>query len=129
EPTFAQAEQQLFASSDGVTRGRLLSAMASVRDPALSARVLDLGLDGRLRMNERLLPLLGQSGMPETREAAFRWLTEHYDALLAGVGRNSGHAIIGSAGSFCSEDKAREVEAFFGTRSDTVAGGPRELAL
>jgi alanyl aminopeptidase len=128
-PLFESAEAQLFTSTDGLQRSRLLNAMAYVRDPALGQRALALSLDKRLRTNERLLPLFGQMGQPETRERAFVWLREHFDALQSTLGAHGGNDVIAAAASFCSEDKAREVEAFFGPKSAQIPGGPRELLL
>ncbi|MDB4988927.1 MAG: Membrane alanine aminopeptidase [Myxococcaceae bacterium] len=128
-PSFELAEAQLLAASDGLQRSRLLNAMSSVRDAALGARVLALALDARLRTNERLLPLFGQMSQPETREHAFAWLRENFDALSGQLGAHGGNDVIAATASFCSEDKAREVEAFFGPKSPQIPGGPRELLL
>jgi cytosol alanyl aminopeptidase len=128
-PEFARAEALLFAANDGLTRTRLLTAMSYVRDPALSERVLALGLDTRLRVNERLLPLASQSMQPETRVRAFAWLREHYDAFQSQLGSHHKNDLIGTASSFCSERDAGEVESFFSSRAAQIAGGPRELAL
>jgi cytosol alanyl aminopeptidase len=127
--TFDRASEQLFAASDGMVRGRLLSALASVREPALSDRVLALALDPRLRTNERLLPLFGQSAMPESRERAFLWLQANFDAMVSQLGAHGGNDLIGTMGGFCSEPHAQQVEAYFGPRSANIPGGPRELAL
>ena len=126
---FDEVEAQLFAASDGVLRSRLLNALAYVRDEALGKRVLQLSLDPRLRTNERLLPLFGQLGQRETRERAFSWLRESYDALQTHLGAHGGNDVIAATASFCSEEKAREVEAFFAPKSQQIPGGPRELLL
>jgi alanyl aminopeptidase len=128
-PAFEQAVAQLFEATDGMLRGRYLTALSYVRDPALGQRALALALDPRLRTNERLIPLFGQLGQPETREAAFEWLRANYDALSAQLGAHGGNDVIASVASFCSEDKAREVEAFFGPKSPHIPGGPRELLM
>ena len=126
---FARAEQQLFASQDGVVRGRLLSALGYVRDPALSTRVLALSLDPRLRLNERLLPLVVQSAERRTRHAAFAWLRQRFDVLSAQIGAHGGDDLVATTAGFCSEADAREVEGFFASRAASIAGGPRALAL
>ena len=126
---FERAEAQLFAVTDGVHRAAVLHALASVRDAALSQRVLALSLDARLRTNERLLPLFGQIAQRETREQAFAWLRANYDALQAHLGAHGGNDVIAATASFCSEEKAREVDAFFAPKSQQIPGGPRELLL
>jgi alanyl aminopeptidase len=126
---FERAEAQLMAATDGTERTRYLAAMSYVRDPALGQRVLALSYDPRLRTNERLLPLFGQLGQPETRERAFEWLRTHYDEVRASLGAHGGDSLISSLSNFCSEDKAREVNAFFAVKSGQIPGGPRELQL
>jgi alanyl aminopeptidase len=128
-PAYDAVRAQLLAAEDGVQRSRLLSALANVRDPELAKRTLALTLDEKLRVNERLLPLLVQLGQRETREAAFGWLRENFDALLAKLGAHGGNDVIGATSSFCSTQAASDVEQFFGPRVEKVPGGPRELAL
>jgi alanyl aminopeptidase len=126
---FDRAEALLFEATDGVLRSRYLTALSYVRDPALSTRALSLALDARLRTNERLIPLFGQLGQPETRDSAFEWLRANYDALQPQLGGHGGNDVIAATASFCSEDKAREVDAFFAPKSPHIAGGPRELLM
>jgi len=128
-PAFEQAVAQLFQATDGVLRSRYLTALSYVRDPELGQRALALALDPRLRTNERLVPLFGQLSQPETRDAGFLWLRANYDALQAQLGAHGGNDVIAAASNFCSEDKAKEVEAFFGPKSPHIPGGPRELLM
>ncbi|HEX5659153.1 MAG TPA: ERAP1-like C-terminal domain-containing protein, partial [Polyangiales bacterium] len=120
---------QLFTTDDGVRRGRLLGALANMRDPELAKRSLGLTLDEKLRTNERLVPLLVQLGQRETRASAFAWLKDNFDGLIAKLGAHGGNDVIGATASFCSTEAAQEVEQFFSPRVDKVPGGPRELAL
>lgn len=128
-PAFEQAVLQLFEATDGVLRSRYLTALSYVRDPELGQRALALALDPRLRTNERLVPLFGQLSQPETRDAGFAWLRANYDALQAQLGAHGGNDVIAAASNFCSEDKAKEVEAFFAPKSPHIPGGPRELLM
>jgi alanyl aminopeptidase len=125
----AQASERLFAESDGTARGRLLSAIATLDRPAATEQVLSLSLDPRLRTNERLAPLFGQAARRETRAAAYAWLKQHIDPLSAVLGEHQRGDVMSAAAGFCSEDMARDVEAFFGERAPRLPGGPRELAM
>jgi alanyl aminopeptidase len=129
EGLLTRAIEQLFAETDGSARGRLLSAISTLDRPALSEQVLNLSLDPRLRTNERLAPLFGQSARKETRAAAYAWLKLHFDAFVAVLGEHHRAEVIGVTAGFCSEDMARDVEAFFGERAPRLPGGPRELAM
>jgi alanyl aminopeptidase len=128
-PLLARAAEKLFAESDGTARGRLLSAISSLDRPELSEQVLSLSLDARLRTNERLAPLFGQAARNETRAAAYAWVKQHVDAFVAVLSEHHRAEVIGSSAGFCSEDMARDVEAFFAPRASSLPGGPRELAM
>ncbi len=119
---------QLFENADdALLRARLLSALAHTKDPELAARARALALDERLRLNEVTRPLRVQMSMPETREATWVWVKEHFEELRGRLEDGAGR-LPRIGGAFCSEEKAEEVEAFFRQRADTLPGGPRTLA-
>ncbi len=128
-PVFDRAQEQLLAADDGMARTRLLNALSATKDPALGVRVLDLALDPRLRMNETIVPLSAQAARVETRDGAFEWVQQHLDTFLSRVSEHRGSRVISVFGSFCSEDKARAVEALFAPKAEQIAGAPRELKL
>ncbi|MFW6052018.1 MAG: M1 family metallopeptidase [Myxococcota bacterium] len=114
--------------SDPVLRGRLLTAVGHATDPELAARARALALDRRLRVNEVTTPLRVQLAQPETREAAWRWLTENYDALADRMATTRAGALPWLASGFCSPEDAQRVERFFEPRISELPGGPRNLA-
>ena len=115
------------ASDDALFRAQVLGALGATHDPALGQRALELSLDPALRVNEVTTTISAQLGMSETRERAWQWLREHFDAVFARVApTRAGYAPWYAAG-FCSEEKATEVEAFFSERIETLPGGPRNL--
>jgi alanyl aminopeptidase len=110
-------------------RSRLLWGLSAARDPALAEAARQLVLDPSMRDSEMLTPLGVQLSRPETRETAWAWMKEHYDAILARLPRHHGGVqLVGSGRSFCDEAHAKDVEAFFGPKSDAIEGGPRVLA-
>ncbi len=117
-------------AQDDELRGTLLGSLSRVRDPALGARVLGLVLDDRVKYTEMLTPLWGQFSAPETREAAWKWLKEHWDAVAArsSAAMFSGVQLLGMPQAFCDEAHAAEVATFFEGRAAKVEGGPRVLA-
>jgi cytosol alanyl aminopeptidase len=118
---------ELARSKDAQVRQRALLALASARDPALVARALDLALDPRLQKNERLVALKPLLGALATRDAAWAWLTEHFDALAPMLpDRHAGQ--IPGAISLCDPQRIERVRAFFAPRIDGFTGGPRNLA-
>ncbi|HEY8040412.1 MAG TPA: M1 family metallopeptidase [Polyangiaceae bacterium] len=119
----------LAKSVDETVRGRLLWAMAVAKNPELAAAARELTLDPSLRDSEVLTPLRAQLGEMETREVAWAWLKEHYDAILARLPRHHGGVALVSFGRFaCDEAHARDVEAFFTPKIESIEGGPRTLA-
>jgi alanyl aminopeptidase len=119
----------LVQSVDEAVRGRLIHAMAAARDPQLAEAGRSLSLDPALRDSEFFGPILAQLSVPETREGAWAWMKEHYDAVLARLPRHhAGVGLVSAGRFFCDEAHARDVEAFFGPKVDGIEGGPRVLA-
>jgi cytosol alanyl aminopeptidase len=117
-----------FEVADPLLRSRMLSAVAHARGPDLAKRALGLSLDPRLRVHEVLTPLRIQLAMPETREAAWQWLVEHFDELVQRVATKRRGDLPWLAAGFCSEEDAERVRAFFEPRVSALSGGPRALA-
>lgn len=128
ETVFDHLVTQLDASADATARARILIALGHAEDPALGARALRLALDPRVRVNE-ISALIGtQFRNPRTRDRAWQWLTEHFDALVARMGASQAGSLPWYAAGMCSEEAANEVRAFFEPRVSELAGGPRNLA-
>lgn len=117
------------ASVDEAVRGRIVYALGVARDPELAEAARRLVLDPGLRDSEMLTPLGAQLSRPDTRDAAWAWMKEHYDAILGRLPRHHGGVqLVGAGGHFCDEPHARDVEAFFAPKIDGIEGGPRALA-
>ena len=114
-------------SDDALLRGHILGALGSTKDPELSLRAMALALDERVRVNELYWPMRGPLTMRETRDAAWGWVQENFDALAGRLEQGAGR-LPRVASGFCSEEKAQEVEAFFTPRLSRMPGGPRVLA-
>ena len=71
----------------------------------------------------------GRPAVPvETRDSAWAWLKEHYDAILGALPRHHGGAALLTGRSFCDEAHADDVEEFLKPRAATIEGGARVLA-
>jgi alanyl aminopeptidase len=118
-------------SVDETVRSRLLVALSVAKNEELAASARDLSLDPMLRDNEVTGPISTQLTRPESREAAWAWLKDHVDALLARLPRHHGGAglISSSVRAFCDESHLQEAEALFRSRLDHIDGGPRALAM
>src|SRR5690606_37958614 len=120
--------EKLKNTEDAQVRARLLSAMGLVEDPTLSQRVLHLLLDPVLRTNERLSLLFGQASQRATRERAYSWLKQNFDAYVGKLGETARAHVFGILGSFCSTERAAEARDVFGKKAEQIPGGARELA-
>ena len=126
---FDLAERHLRASEDAVIRGALMGALAASTKPALVERVLALGLDPAIKPGEITRLYFGAADAPANHAAIWAFVQRHYDALVARVPSVwQGRVAYFGAATQCSEDGARELQAFFGERSRNLDGGPRALA-
>ena len=118
---------ELTRSDNAQVRQRTLAALAQTRVPALIDRALDLALAPGLRKNERLVVLRAMLGSTDTRDAAWAWLTAHFDALAPLLpDRHAGQ--IPGAIRMCDARWIEQVRGFFAPRIDQLTGGPRNLA-
>jgi alanyl aminopeptidase len=117
----------LRATRDAPVRGSMLRALASTHDPTLAAKVHALMLDPGVRGSE-IFPLLGtRMADPATREPAWQWYREHFDAVTARLAAQHGQYAANVGQSYCDAAHADEVRAFFEPRMGAFVGGPRNL--
>jgi alanyl aminopeptidase len=126
-PAYDHALGLLAASTDPIVRGRLLAALAAVRDPSLRPRAIELTLDARLRRNETLRPLMAQLDDVAGATLAWDWLRARYDAVAERVGPGYAGYLPYVATGFCDGERAAEARAFFADRVERTQGGPRNL--
>ncbi len=125
---FAELEAKLATASDEVVRTRILAALGSVRDPALAARAMGLGLDPKLQHNEVTLPIDVALSDVATRDGAFRWLVANVDPIMMRLGPADSSYLPWRGVGFCDREHAAEIGAVFGPRLGRMEGGPRNLA-
>jgi len=87
-------------------------------------------LSDRLKHTEALQPLWNQLGQPETRDDAWKWLQEHWDAVAARASTVAfeGNQLVSMGGSFCDGAHEKQVADFLHDRAAKIDGGPRVLA-
>ena len=118
---FGKLKDILFKSQDSIQRTAILQALAE------SDQALTLLLSDPLRKNEVLTLLSAYMARPEHRENGFLWLKNNLNALLKILpSKASGH-LPWTLASFCSNQKAQEIEALLGKVVQDLPGGPREL--
>ena len=120
----------LVKTQDDVVRGRLIGTLSASLDPKLAARARELVLDERIKYTEMLTPLWVQLNAPETREAAWTWLKEHWDAVAARTSNVlfQGLQLVTMPNAFCDDAHEHEVATFLKDRATKIDGAPRVLS-
>jgi alanyl aminopeptidase len=114
--------------TESQTRGYLLGALASTHDAANAPKALALTLDPRLKVNEVMWPISAQAQDVRTRDAAWTWFQKNYDAVAARSPEDGRGHLARIFSSYCNEDRAQEIAAFFGPKKDKTPGMERALA-
>jgi alanyl aminopeptidase len=125
---WARARAVLEKTEDEDVRNQLLVFLGAAQRPELATKARELALDPVLRVTEVPDALFNELETNETREATWRWLKEHIEPLLERIARRNGSMLVHTAGAFCDDAHAADVEAFFTPRLAGMDGGPRVLA-
>jgi alanyl aminopeptidase len=105
----------------------LLRAMGSFRDAAIMKRALSLILSGEFDNRQSIAILFAAAGSPETRDFAYEFVKQNWDALIAKLPNDFVGFLPFVAGNYCDAQHRADVEAFFKDRVTTTMGGPRNL--
>jgi alanyl aminopeptidase len=109
-------------------RSRLLGVLAQFRDPALVQATLALSLDTQLPAHETIRVVSGVAAYRPSAPAAFAFLRERWDALVARLPVDSGAGLVLVGTRTCDPALRGEVATFFDGRTTTRKGGPRTYA-
>ncbi|WP_408889343.1 M1 family metallopeptidase [Myxococcus faecalis] len=127
----AELHERLRAAARTATdeeRRLLLATLGGFRDVTLAKKSLELLLDAKVDTREALAILFGLLSEAPTREVAFTFLHEHFDALRERLPRDLTTWLLGGGGFFCDAAHRDEVARVFGPRARDVEGGERVLA-
>jgi alanyl aminopeptidase len=108
-------------------REQLIDALSSFTDPALVRESLKLMLDPSKDMREMRSLLFGASNV-QTRDVAYAFVKENYDALAARMPEEHVAALAWVGASYCDPVHRQDVAAFFTERTARAPGGTRVLA-
>jgi alanyl aminopeptidase len=116
---------------DHVTQERyeLISALGATRDPALAAKVRELGLTPAIAVGELTRLYAAQVEEPENRDDFDAWLRQNFDALRARYPDSYQRALprLPATGR-CSRQAADTLRQWLAPRIADVIGGQRALA-
>jgi len=113
---------------DERTREQLLDAMGSFRDPEIAKIALPIVLTDEFDSRESLDIPFVLSGNRKTRDLAYDFVKNNFDALVAKLPTDSGAFIPFAAAGYCDSAHRADAEQFFKDRSTKYSGGPRNLA-
>ncbi len=118
---FDQFQKVYETSKNPAQQDGALRALAYFRDPALQKRSLDYAVSGKVRNQDAVFQLAIPMRDTATRDIAWKYIQDNWDKVQAQMTTMIGGALVGSTGSFCSEDKSHEVTAFFSTHKVPAA--------
>ena len=123
EALFARLEREALQIRERNDRTRLLNALARARLPALRDRALALALDRRVDGRDALAMLEAALEDDTNRAAAFAFVRDHFEALVAKVPEDTPIYLITEAGRLCTAQELAAFEAFFRERATRFNGG------
>ncbi len=118
-------------------RTQILHALGQLRNPDAVRAMLDLTLADDLDPRESFSLITGALTTPATRDIAYTFVKQRYDALSAKgandaspyLGRILGPADLAKTGvRFCDDEHRADVEGFFRDRAARFSGGAHVLA-
>jgi alanyl aminopeptidase len=123
--TFARMERSALAEKERRERVRLRKALVATREPPLRAEALALALDQRVEGRDCLAMVEAALVDDDNRPAAFAFVRENFDALVARVPKDTPGHFISESGKLCTPTALAEFQAFFKERAAKFNGGPR----
>ena len=106
-------------------RDALLGAMGSFVDKAIVQENFKIALSDAFDPRESLTLVYRAASDRRTRQAAYEFVKEHNDEIVARMPREFGVQLAGVGGTFCDPEHRADLEAFF---KDRAAKRPRRPA-
>ena len=98
-----------------------LRMLAEFEDPALEERALEYAVSGKVKSQDSAIQLAIALTIPAERERAWNFIQAHWPQIETQLTPEMGQILVGSAGSFCSEDARTQVEGFYSTHKVNAA--------
>lgn len=110
-----------------------LHLLATFKNPALERRALNYAVSGAVKNQDSIFLFASGLMMPSTRTVTWQYMEQNWPKVKAqNTAFLMGSYLVGAAGSFCSADKAAEVQQFFKTHplpatSRALAGATQQI--
>ncbi|WP_394828566.1 M1 family metallopeptidase [Pendulispora albinea] len=115
-------------AQDRHERTQILYALGQFRDPEIVRASLPLLLSEEFDPRESSTLRWGALAAPATRQLAYDFVKQNFDALAARIPRDDIARLAQSGSAFCDEAHRADLESFFRDRAPRYLGGPRILA-
>jgi len=109
-------------------RGTLLFSLGVFEDPAIIKVAMPIVLTDEFDNRESLAIVIGVSQSAKTRDLAYDFVKQNWDALTAKLPTDMQSNAPYIAAGYCDTGHRQNVEAFFKDRSTKFTGGPRILS-
>jgi aminopeptidase N/puromycin-sensitive aminopeptidase len=110
---FEKLQHVYETSSNPELRSSALAMLAMFQDPVLERRALDYALTDKVRKQDAASQFATALKSSETRDRAWRYIKEHWDAVHALLTPELGGSLVGSTAGFCSPQAREDVQRFF----------------
>ena len=90
-----------------------LRLLAQFQDPALVERSLEYASSNKVRNQDALIQFVIELQSGTNRDAAWKYIKDHWDTVKTLLTPELGSALVGSTGTFCSAEARDDVQAFF----------------
>jgi aminopeptidase N/puromycin-sensitive aminopeptidase len=110
---FDQLQQLSKTSNNPDVEETALISLANFHDPALVRRALDYATSGQVRNQDAIFLFVVALRSRDTRSIAWDYIQKNWDKVHAQMTTMMGGYLVQSTGSFCSADRAQEVQTFF----------------
>jgi len=125
---FDRMRAQVKKETEEEVRKTLLDALGSFHDPAILKTALAIVLTDEFTNRESIEILFSTRQFPETRDLAYDFVKQNWDALIAKLPTDWGAFLPFIASHYCDNQHRADAEQFFTGRATKYAGGPRNLA-
>ena len=122
---FDQLQQLSKTSNNPDVKMTALISLANFHNPALVRRALDYATSGQVRNQDAIFLFVVALRSRDTRQVAWDYIQKNWEKVHAQMTTMMGGYLVQSTGSFCSAEKAQEVQTFFA--SHPVAAAQRAM--
>jgi len=118
EKEYNEVKSYYETATDNAERKHVLLSLGSTLDPALKEATLEWTTSGAIKLQDFFYAIgsVGRSSK-QGREISWKYFQANFERIKDMIGKGSPSlmdaCIVSSAGSFCSGEKADEIEAFF----------------